>query len=230
MRLMRTYLILVALAGCGSDNKGSSDAAIDAMIDAAPLTLDCDTYCGKIQANCKDSAAQYAASTGQCPKTCASFPKGTSTDETTGNTLGCRIHYAVAASSMPAMNCPHAGPVGDLITAATPGFCSGGNLCMSFCTLEIAACGSRDMPLPGDPKDGFGNQVYQYINLNNCMRLCAAWDKTHDYNTMAKGDSLACRWSAAVLASNSLDDAKLHCANTADTAPTGEQCTGPASP
>lgn len=230
---MRTFLILVTLAGCGSDNKGSSDAAIDAMIDTAPLTLDCPTYCNKIQANCKDPTAQYAT-LDQCLKTCPSFnpmgvPMGT-VDDTTGNTLGCRIHYAVAASTMPAMNCPHAGPAGDLITAASPGFCSGGNLCMTFCTLEIAACGSLDMPLANNPKDSFGSPLYQFRNLNNCMNLCPAWDKTHDYSTMAKGDSLACRWSAAVMASNSLDDAKLHCANTADTAPTGERCTGTASP
>lgn len=225
---MRTFLIVVTLAGCGGGNKASIDAAVDTAIDTAPPALDCTGYCSEIQKNCTDANAQYA-NLDQCTHTCASFVVGTSTvNDTAGNTLGCRIHYAVAASTMPATHCPQAGPAGDLIAAAVPGVCSGGDVCMSFCTLEIMACGSLDMPLPGNPRDATNNPLFQFKNLANCMSQCPAWNKTHNYSTMAMGDSLACRLSAAVTASISLDSAKVYCAYTADF-PTG-QCAGIASP
>jgi hypothetical protein len=220
---MRTSFFIIALAGCGG-NKASLDAAID----TPPPALDCTAYCTAVQKNCADANAQYP-NLDQCTHTCASFAVGTSTvNDTAGNTLGCRIHHAVAASTMPATNCPHAGPAGDLITAATPAFCSGGDVCNSFCTLEIMACGSLDMPLPGNPRDATNNPIFQYQNFDGCMRLCPSWDKTHGYSTMAMGDSLACRLSAAVTASISVDSAKVACAYTADF-PTG-QCASAASP
>ena len=219
---MRTCLLLIALTGCGGDSKASSDAAL------APPALDCATYCAEIQTNCTGANAQYP-NMDQCTKTCASFAMGTSkVTDTAGNTLGCRINYAVAASTMPTTHCPHAGPAGDLITATVPGFCSGGDVCMSFCTLEIMDCGSVKAPLPGDPKDSFGNSLFQFQNQGNCVSLCSAWDKTHDYSTISKGDSLACRLNAAVTAATSLDSAKVYCAYTTDF-PTG-QCAGTASP
>ncbi|HEX8106460.1 MAG TPA: hypothetical protein VF516_01980 [Kofleriaceae bacterium] len=223
---------MVTLAGCGGGNKVSNDAAIDTAIDTpidtVPPTLDCTAYCSEIQKSCAGANAQYP-NLDQCTHTCASFVVGTSTvTDTAGNTLGCRINYAVAASTMPGTHCPHAGPAGDLITASVPGFCSGGDVCTSFCTLELLACGSMAAPLPGNPTDSMGNPVFQYRNLGDCMRLCPMWDKTHNYSTMSMGDSLACRLSAAVTAAISIDSAKIFCGYTAD-APTG-QCAGTASP
>ena len=224
-------LVVIALAGCGGGNKSPVDASIDtpldAPIDVPPPALNCAAYCDRIQMNCKDANAQYPDAE-QCTKTCASFAVGTSTvTDTAGNTLGCRINEAVAAQTMPATHCPQAGPAGDLITAA-PGHCSGGDVCMSFCTLEIIDCGSVIAPLPGNPKDSTNNALFQYRDLGNCMTLCSAWDKTHGYSTMSMGDSLACRLSAAVTAAISLDSAKVYCAYTTDF-PTG-QCAGTASP
>jgi hypothetical protein len=225
---MRTFLlIVVTLAGCGGSNPPSIDAAIDGPVDMMPLELNCTAYCSEIQQTCADANAQYA-NMDQCSHTCPSFVVGTSTvNDTAGNTLGCRIHDAVAASTMPSINCPHAGPAGDLITASPTGHCSGGDVCMSFCTLEIMACGSLDMPLPGNPRDATNNPLFQFKNLANCMSQCPAWNKTRNYSPMAMGDSLACRLSAAVTAAVSLDSAKAFCASTADF-PTG-QCAGAAS-
>jgi hypothetical protein len=221
---MRNLVVVMTVAGCG----GGNNASIDAAIDTLPPALDCTTYCAKIQMNCAGPNLQYL-NVDQCTHACASFAVGTSTvTDTTGNTLGCRINYAVAASTMAATRCPQAGPAGDLITAAAPAFCSGGDVCSSFCTLEILACGSLDVPLPGNPKDSFGTPLYQYKNFNGCMNLCPAWDKTHVYSTTSMGDALACRLSAAVTAASSLDNAKVSCAYTAD-GPTG-QCAGAASP
>lgn len=221
---MRNFLILVTLAGCSGGNKTS----IDATIDTAPPTLDCPTYCAEIQTNCTGANAQYS-NVDQCTATCTTFAVGTSkVTDTAGNTLGCRINYAVAASTMAATHCPHAGPAGDLITAAAPAFCSGGDVCTSFCALEIMACGSVAAPLPGNPKDSTGTPLFQYQNLANCLSLCPAWDKTHGYSTMSKGDSLACRLNAATTAAISVANAKIYCPYTADS-PTGV-CAGTASP
>lgn len=221
---MRHFLVVIALGGCG----GGNNVSIDAAIDMAPPARDCPTYCTEIQRNCVGTNAQYP-NMDQCTATCASFPVGTSTvTDTAGNTLGCRINYAVAASTMAATRCPQAGPAGDLITTATPAFCSGGDVCASFCSLEILACGSQDAPLPNDPKDDTGNHIYQYVNQANCVSLCHDWDRTHGYSTTAMGDSLACRLSAAVTAAISVDSAKVYCAYTANF-PTG-QCAGTASP
>ena len=214
---------MIALVSCGGDKKPAIDAPPD-----SPPTLDCTTYCSEIQANCTGANAQYP-NMDQCMATCASFAVGTSkVTDTSGNTLGCRINDAVAASTMAATQCPHAGPAGDLIPADVPAFCSGGDVCMSFCTLEIMACGSLDAPLPGNPKDDTGNPLFQYVNLANCTNLCHAWDKTHTYSTTSMGDSLACRLNAATSAALSVTSGKTYCAYTADF-PTGA-CAGTASP
>jgi hypothetical protein len=223
---MRNFLIIISLAGCGDcNNKMSPDAAIDMS-----LAPNCATYCSDIQTHCTGANAQYP-NMDQCTQACALFIKGTSTvTDTAGNTLGCRSHYAAAASTMPSINCPNAGPAGDVITASVHGFCSGGDVCTSFCTLETAACGSLDSPLTNNPKDATGNPLFQFRNVDNCVTLCHNdhWDQTHAYSTMAMGDSLACRLSAAVTAALSLDSAKIFCAYTADF-PTG-QCAGTAMP
>ncbi|HEX2687712.1 MAG TPA: hypothetical protein VHN14_13895 [Kofleriaceae bacterium] len=218
------FLIVFTLAGCGS-NKASTDAAID----MAPLALDCPTYCAEIQKNCTGANLQYP-NTDQCIHACPSYAVGTSNvADTAGNTLGCRINYAAAAATMAAVECPRAGPAGDLINATTLGFCSGGDACTSFCTIEIMACGSVAAPLSGNPRDAIGNPLFQYQNQNNCLTLCQAdFDKRHNYSAMSVGDSLACRLNAAVTAAISVDSAKVYCAYTADF-PTG-QCSGTASP
>lgn len=221
---MRSFLIAIALAGCGGDTKPT----IDAPPDSVPL--DCSTYCAEIQANCTGANAQYP-DMAHCMATCASFAVGTSkVTDMSGNTLGCRIYHAGAPSMMAAAtHCPHAGPAGDLITASPPAFCSGGDVCTSFCTLEIMACGSLDAPLPGNPRDETGNPLFQYRNMADCVTSCAMFDKMHVYSTMAAGDSLACRLyhatSAAIaVAPNGATD----CPATADV-PTGP-CAGTASP
>lgn len=147
---MRAFLIAVALVGCSNDNHSTIDAMkpidaaipIDAAPDASPPT--CSSYCSEIQANCTGDNAQYANSAA-CTAACASFSVGTSTDMS-GNTLGCRIYHAGTPSvTAPATDCPHAGPAGDLIapTPPSPEFCSGGDICASFCALEVQACGSQ---------------------------------------------------------------------------------------
>jgi len=227
-------IILAAVVGCGSNNHATDAAVPDATPDA--VALDCDSYCNAIQLHCSEANAQYggtdsAAALQSCKQTCSkSFAPGTSVDETSGNTLGCRIHYAVDASN-PAKaptDCIHAGPAGDLLTSSSMMFC--GDPCTSFCALEIKACGSVQMPLPGDPRDATNNSLFQYQNMANCMQACAGLDKTHAYSPSAKGDSLACRLYQATQAVISvMPNGVMFCADTASFPPTG-RCMGPATP
>ena len=219
---MRAFLVAIVLVGC-SDNKNSAidasvpiDVAIplDAPPDAPPLP-DCPTYCAQIQQNCTGTNAQYADATA-CMSACESFAVGTSTvADRSGNTLGCRTFYAGTPSMTdPVANCPHAGPAGDVISSAS-GVCSGGDICTSFCTLEIKASGSVEAPLPGDPEDSSGNTLNYYGNVAQCISSCSSFDKTHPYSTTAVVDSLACRLNEAVRAAVSvMPDGALHCSST----------------
>ena len=231
--LVGDFAFLLALASCGGDGHANIDAAppVDAAVDAVAATLDCTSYCGAIQANCTGANTQYK-DTAHCLAACTSFATATSTvNDTSGNTLGCRIHYAFDASN-PAVaeaDCSHAGPAGDLLTAAVPAFCSGGNICTSFCALEVQACGSVQAPLPGDPIDGLNNPLFQYQNVTNCINTCPAFDKTHAYSPLARGDSLACRLAQTIDAAITVNpNAVMDCADTG--APPNGLCAGPASP
>jgi len=212
---MRSFLVTIALVGCG-DSNAAVDAAVP--IDAPPdaVALDCAGYCAEIQANCTGDNAQYP-DLAHCMSTCGSFAVGTSTiDDLSGNTLGCRIHYAgTPARAAPATHCVHAGPGGDLITATPPAFCSGGDVCASFCALDIRACGSTTAHLPNDPVDETGNPLFQYGDMADCMRVCADFDKTHAYSTTAVGNSLACRLFQATEAAIAVTpNAEMHCSAT----------------
>ncbi len=211
---MRTFLVLAVVVGCN----GHEDT-----IDAAPpdtvVTLDCSSYCDQVQANCPGDHAQYPDRE-HCIAACASFPVGTSTvTDPSGNTLGCRIYHAGAPSrGMPATHCGHAGPAGDHLPASPPAACSGGDVCASYCTLQIKACGSVEAPLPGNPRDETGNPLFQYQSMENCMTLCAGYDRTHPYRTTSTGDSLACRLLRTTRAAIDLDRAKAECRYTGYTA------------
>ena len=225
---MRAALIAIALLACNSHNSSTMDAMIqpdappDSPLDAppdAPPPLDCPTYCAEISANCTGTNAQYADDQA-CRHACEKFPVGASTvTDMSGNTLGCRIYHAGAPSKVsPETECPRAGPAGDLITAGpgAPAYCSGGDFCTTFCTLEIAACGSLNAPLPTNPSDSTNNNpVYQYVNMANCLSHCPDFDQTHIYSPTAVGDSFACRLAQAITALVSITPgATMHCSST----------------
>jgi hypothetical protein len=219
-RCMRILVVMMSLVGCGDDPKPAIDA----------LDLSCSTYCMEIQNHCTGVNSQYMDAA-ECMAACASFPVGTSTAIDMGNTLGCRIYYAGAPAMMPAATyCPHAGPGGDVISPAAGAFCSGGDVCASFCALEIKACGSTEAPLPGNPTDPTGNHLYQYRNLERCVTACDGFDKTHAYSTMAVGNSLACRLYRAVKAATGPGNAAMYCATTGSNPDPASDCGGAASP
>lgn len=55
--------------------------------------------------------------------------------------------------------------------------------CDTYCADQIAACGSLEQPLPGNPRDDTGNPVYQHRDPQWCRMDCARFDEA----------SLACR-------------------------------------
>jgi hypothetical protein len=229
MEPMRAFLILAVLAGCSGGDDGPVDAAPDAEPDAAVVVLDCPSYCTEVQTNCTAANAQYP-DMAHCMATCGSFTVGTSqVTDTSGNTLGCRIYHGGApAKTAPATHCPHAGPGGDQITATPPAVCSGGDVCATFCALEIKACGSVDSPLPGNPRDSTNNPLFQYQNMANCMSVCTGYDKTHVYSTTSAGNSLACRLRHSTTAAISVANAMTECPYTG-MPPTGP-CAGTPTP
>jgi len=248
MLWMRALLIALALLACNSNHSSTADATIpgqgppDSQSDATadgPPALDCSTYCAEISANCTGTNAQYTDDQA-CLHACETFAVGTSAvTDMSGNTLGCRIYHAGAASRMsPETECPRAGPAGDLMIARDPAnspmYCSGGDFCATFCTIEIAACGSDDAPLPGDPRSSTSNNlVRQFRNMADCTNVCAAYDKTHAYSPASSGDSLACRLSQAIAALISVTPgATTHCSSTSDnTNPLDPNvCAGPPTP
>jgi hypothetical protein len=222
MPAMRTLLITLALVGFGCG--GSNNNPADAPIDLPALALDCPSYCTEIQANCTGPNAQYPTQA-QCQATCKSFALGTISDRGPNqNTLGCRLYHAgTPAMTTPGMHCPHAGPAGDLVTvAAGSGTC--GDACTSFCTLEMATCGSSDAPITGVTPVA---PAVPYKNLGDCMSKCAGFATTTAYSTAAtSGNTLACRLfhltNAANYAAMGMNTtAQNHCGHSLAT-PTGQ--------
>jgi hypothetical protein len=218
MPAMRTLFITLALVGfgCGSSNSKTPDAA--PQIDApAAVKQDCPTYCAEIQANCTGANAQYPSET-QCEATCKSFALGTANDKGPNqNTLGCRIYHAGTPSmTAPGTHCAHAGPAGDVVTAAVgAGTC--GDACTSFCKLEIATCGSSDAPIAGITPVA---PAVPYQNVADCMTKCAGFATTTPYSTAAtSGNTLACRLfhltnAANYAAMNMNTTAQAHCGHS----------------
>jgi len=186
---MRTLFITLALVGfgCGDDGNKAVDAAvtpIDAPAVVTPLALDCATYCTHLATDCTGADAQITAA--NCMGTCAAYPLGTQAD-TSMNTLGCRNYHLqnIEVRKQPAAtHCPHAGPAGSTLAAAT-GVC-GASACENFCAMEAKVCGTDAAPVTG--------VTNRYTDTAACMTACAAFTKTPEYSpTVTTGNNLACR-------------------------------------
>jgi len=243
---MRTLFILPTLVGFGCGHHtgtGDVDAEPPSIDAPSGVTLDCNNYCNTIQKNCTGLNAQFGGAdtadiTAHCMGTCAKFTlQGTAAD-TTGTTLGCHLYHADAPSmTMPQTHCVHAGPAGAQTDATSP---QCGDACTNFCSLEIAACGSKDTPIAGVPA--------QYKNMTACLTACngdpaaippvPGFNKLHMYiidgsvapTVNPRGDSLACRLYYATNAATSMANAVAHCPQTADVAIPGTPCNGEPAP
>ena len=72
----------------------------------------CENYCQLMAKNCTGANAVYDMAT--CMTKCATIPTNGKPNDTTGNSVQCRIYHLGAAASDPVTHCPHAQTVGDL--------------------------------------------------------------------------------------------------------------------
>jgi hypothetical protein len=143
-------LFVVVLAAC-SGGPGTPDAGTP---DAG--ALDCDAYCTAVMAACTGANQQYSGPA-RCQNACATFDAGT-LEDMTGNTLGCRLHHALAAQADAGAECEAAGPGG-------AGVC--GSDCDGFCQLVLTYCVGPE-------------QVF--ANLSTCEGACASFHTTAPYS------------------------------------------------
>jgi hypothetical protein len=200
----------LALAACGDSGGGggaggassttiasSSSSATTVATTSGVLPPSCTTYCATIMANCTGTHAQYP-DLAACQGACDYFPVGTGND-TTGDTLGCRVYHASVAKGDPDTHCQHAGPLGG-------GQC-GANHCDGFCDVATGAC----------PTD--------WPSLDDCRAACMtiADDIAYDAS-ITTGDSLACRMVHLELATHMPTP---NCSQSLATTSPGDPCTNP---
>lgn len=148
-------------AGQAGEVNGGADAGAGGASGAggaAAQKPDCETYCTAILENCLPSQVLQYTSKKQCLAMCKQFPVGT-LDDTTGNTLGCRLHYANLAAAD--SNCYAAGPLGvGKCGTNCDGYCS---QMTGLCPTEFttpAACQASCKNLSGASSTSFSAPTY----------------------------------------------------------------------
>jgi hypothetical protein len=216
MRIVSCVVLL--LCACHSDDSelvdgAAIDAAMHADLGASPndastpadltspgdlASSPCVIYCANVMANCSGANAQYA-SLASCLGMCAAMPVGTTAD-TSGNTLGCRAHYAgTPAMSSPSTNCAAAGPTGGdvIVSDAAEGTCGDG--CDSFCTVAQAICTGTDKQFAD-----------KSVCVDACHKLAAIQAKPYSTADNTTND-WGCRVTQLALAAASAADATTDC-------------------
>lgn len=160
----------LTLAGCDGGNGGDAGGP-----DAGDVVArDCPSYCTAIMDTCTGDAMQYT-DRDACLATCATIAPGTSED-TGGNTLGCRIYHIGEARELGLEHCDHAGPAGEEEC---------GSSCEGYCTLVMAACTGGDALFASEAE---------------CTTACEAYP-VEEYNaSVVSGDNIACRLHFGTLA------------------------------
>ncbi|HWE28824.1 MAG TPA: hypothetical protein VHB97_12525 [Polyangia bacterium] len=74
----------------------------------------CDNYCQLMAKNCTGSNAVYDMAT--CMTKCATIPTTGMPNDTSGNTVQCRIYHLGVAATDPVTHCPHSKTAADLPT------------------------------------------------------------------------------------------------------------------
>lgn len=194
---MKTCLLLLVVAACGSDSStidakptGGSDAKV--FMDAAPQPATCSTYCSTITSACTGATNSQYGSMVTCIASCAHFPVGTA-GEQSGDTLQCRAYHANAALVDPATHCVHAGPSGGSV-CGTP--------CQGFCDMAVAECPT------------------QYPAAAGCATTCGGMTAGSAFDSsIQSGNTVSCRVYHATAAST---DPTTHCPHIA--APSAPPC------
>jgi hypothetical protein len=123
--------------------------------DTVPVGLTCDYYCQTINNNCPTTTnTEYQQSADLCTSMCNNLELDLGTlNDTSGNTLGCRIHYAqLAGTSNADANCRFAGPLGGGVCGQPS------DACNNFCSLGVPFCSQQGAP--------------DYVNVGDCLDAC----------------------------------------------------------
>jgi hypothetical protein len=135
---------------------GIQSATLGDIDSGAPVEagVTCAYYCQTITDNCTGTDnSEYQGSLDLCLQMCADLPSDTGfLTDTSGNTLGCRVHYAQLAASDPTTNCRLAGPLGGGQCGMLP------DACNNFCSLDVPYCASVPRP--------------SYVSVAACNSAC----------------------------------------------------------
>jgi len=163
----------------------------------------CDNYCQINHQTCTGTNAQYASEAA-----CLSYCQNDMTNfqgnwnDTSGDTIGCRIYHSTAGVLAASTHCPHSGP-------------SGANACGTWCEVY---CDLITQNCVGS------NQ--QYTSKSTCMTACGAIPSTGNPGDTT-GDTVQCRIYHAGVAGNPSTNAPVHCPHAG---PTGAgQCVNAAT-
>lgn len=151
----------------------------------------CDAYCSLIGSFCPSFLKDV-----NCPVACGGLRHDAIYDYgqlSAGDSVECRIAYAVRASEDPEEYCPAAAPKST--ACADPG--DGEPSCDDFCTLETTVCAGA-------------NAVYE--SKAQCMAVCALLDKGKNSDTTQ--NTVGCRKYHSY---NAVSGPSSHCPHTAAT-------------
>ncbi len=177
---------LAALAGgCNfTEDLDAFEAEVEARRDAAlpeasPL---CQTYCELSLSVCTTSSTRVFDDEAECFTACADYVSNGIDDETSGDTVQCRIYHLTAArDGDPITHCPHTAPDGG-------GVCIGPSPCGSYCGQMQEICLDFNI----FPEEGFRDA---------CVSACLAYPNTGIAGDTS-GDTFQCRQRAALAARN----------------------------
>jgi hypothetical protein len=175
-------------AGGGGSQGGQANTGGMAGSSTGAEVLSCSAYCKNIFANCNSDTSRQFGSDVSCLKTCAAFRVGNA-NETSGNSLGCRAHFAALAANDES-NCAAAGPSGG-------GVC--GTPCDAYCAIMQSVCTS----------------VYEDASVcrSACIQMSGISEKK--YVVGISGDNVQCRLYHATFAAEGFPD--IHCPHAAST-------------
>jgi hypothetical protein len=165
----------------------SEPTQIDPDAGWAAATSICERYCQTVTQTCTGQFAQYSTHA-TCLGVCALLPPG-SPNDTSGNTVSCRLNAAGQAPLEPSYYCPAAGPGGNAVC---------GTNCEGLCSLVETLCSEELVD----------------EDVTNCQSACSALADTLLYTVapeamLYEGKHVQCRLYHASNAA--VGDTEQHC-------------------
>ncbi|MCB9531030.1 MAG: hypothetical protein H6698_01270 [Myxococcales bacterium] len=205
--------LVSASAGCAltfdtslpaSDAAPGDAAGADAAGADAESLPSCDAYCRAFNDACGSDPTNAFLSLRECATFCnddAQWDPG-SFEDRDGNTIGCRIYHANAASEgNAALHCGHAGVTGGDVC---------GSWCVNYCSLVETICGDSIPPL--------------YDDFEDCLDRCDHFDDDGAIGDTT-GDTVQCRLYHLHAATADRLSAAIHCAHASERS-TATTCSG----